>query len=191
MERRTSTGHTEHELVARARGGDLEAFEDLTRLHVRSILRYAASVVADRASVEDVAQEVLLVAWRRRADLDPARSLLPWLLVTTRNVALATNRRQLRHATSDLEGVDHLREWERGRDRREAAGELAALRDALDGLTQADRELVRLCFVEECSYDEASRALGLTTPATRKRVQRIRARLRTFRAATAETRYEN
>jgi RNA polymerase sigma factor (sigma-70 family) len=191
MTRRTSRGDTEPELVDRARGGDLQAFEDLTRMHVRTVLRYAASMVVDRAGVEDVAQEVMLVAWRRRADLDPARSLLPWLLVTTRNVALAANRRHVRHEASDLDAVDHLRQWERGHEAREAAGELAALRDALDGLPEADRDLVRLCFVEGLSYDEASRALGLTPPAARKRVQRLRARLRDLRAAATDTLHEN
>ncbi|KQS22071.1 hypothetical protein ASG05_00065 [Frigoribacterium sp. Leaf186] len=177
--------------MARARVGDIDAFEALTRLHVRSVLRYAASVVTDRGSVEDVAQEVLLVAWRRRRDLDPERSLLPWLLVTTRHIAVATNRRAIRQEAGDLDTVDHLHQWERGQDRRAAADELAHLREALDGLPQEDRDLVRLCFVEGVSYDDASAALGLTPPATRKRVQRIRGRLRSFRTATTGTTYEN
>lgn len=191
MKRRSTPGETENDLVARARGGDIDAFEALTRLHVRSVLRYAASVVTDRDSVEDVAQEVLLVAWRRRRDLDPERSLLPWLLVTTRHIAVTTNRRAIRQEAGDLDTVDHLHQWERGQDRRAAADELAHLREALDGLPQEDRDLVRLCFVEGVSYDDASAALGLTPPATRKRVQRIRGRLRSFRTATTGTTYEN
>jgi RNA polymerase sigma factor (sigma-70 family) len=191
VKRRSTAGETEDGLVARARDGDLDAFEALTRLHVRSILRYAASMVADRGGVEDVAQEVLLVAWRRRADFDPGRSLLPWLLVTTRHIALAANRRLIRHEASDLEAVDHLQQWERGRDRREATEELDSLREALDGLPPVDRDLVRLCFEEGLSYDEASRALGLTPPATRKRVQRIRGRLRSLRTASTDTRYNS
>lgn len=62
MKRRATSGETENDLVARAHGGDIDAFEALTRLHVRSVLRYSASVVTDRGSVKDVAQEVLLVA---------------------------------------------------------------------------------------------------------------------------------
>lgn len=191
MKRRSTPGETENDLVARARGGDIDAFEALTRLHVRSVLRYATSVVTDRGSVEDVAQEVLLVAWRRRRDLDPERSLLPWLLVTTRHIAVATNRRAIRQEAGDLDTVDHLQQWERGQDRRAAAEELVHLRQALDGVPQEDRDLVRLCFVEGLSYDDASTALGLTPPATRKRVQRIRGRLRSFRTATTGTTYEN
>lgn len=191
MKRRSTPGDTENDLVARARGGDIDAFEALTRLHVRSVLRYAASVVTDRGSVEDVAQEVLLVAWRRRKDLDPERSLLPWLLVTTRHIARATNRRAIRQEAGDLDTVNHLHQWERGQDRRKATEELAHLRQALDGLPKEDRDLVRLCFIEGLSYDEASAALGLTLPATRKRVQRIRGRLRSFRTATSGTQYEN
>lgn len=191
MKRRSTPGETENDLVARARGGDIDAFEALTRLHVRSVLRYAASVVTDRGSVEDVAQEVLLVAWRRRKDLDPERSLLPWLLVTTRHIAVATNRRAIRQEAGDLDTVDHLQQWERGQDRRAAAEELAHLRQAFDGVPQEDRDLVRLCFVEGLSYDDASTALGLTPPATRKRVQRIRGRLRSFRTATTGSTYEN
>jgi RNA polymerase sigma-70 factor (ECF subfamily) len=177
--------------VARARGGDIDAFEGLARLHVRSLLRYAASVVTDRGSVEDVAQEVLLVAWRRRTDLDPERSLLPWLLVTTRHIAIATNRRAIRQEAGDLDTVNQLHQWERGQDRRTATEELAHLQEALDRLPKEDRDLVRLCFIEGLSYDEASAAPGLTPPATRKRVQRIRGRLRSFRTATTGTQYEN
>lgn len=87
--------------------------------------------------------------------------------------------------------MNHLHQWERGQDRHTATEELAHLQEALDRLPKEDRDLVRLCFIEGLSYDEASAALGLTPPARRKRVQRIRGRLRSFRTATTGTQYEN
>ncbi len=48
---------------------------------------------------------------------------------------------------------------------------------ALDTLSAQDRELVTLTYWDELTAEQVGRVLGLSAPATRKRLQRARARL--------------
>src|SRR5215207_2127840 len=52
-------------LVARARDGDLPAFEALVRRYQRSMYALAARMLADPVDAEDVVQDVFVAAWRR------------------------------------------------------------------------------------------------------------------------------
>lgn len=191
MKRRTGYADAEQELLAKVQGGDVAAFEELTRLHIRSVLRYASAVTTARSDVEDVAQEVFLTAWRRRAGFTPERSMLPWLLVTTRNFAFAANRRRAREAAESLDAVPPLQAWMQGQAQRDATDELAEMRDLIEGLSETDQKLVELCFGQGKSFDDASSDLGLSPPAARKRIQRIRQRLVTHRATTTDLQTES
>ncbi|WP_166787830.1 MULTISPECIES: RNA polymerase sigma factor [Cryobacterium] len=191
MNRRAGYAYAEQELLAKVQGGDVAAFEDLTRLHIRSVLRYASAVTRVRSDVEDVAQEVLLTAWRRRAGFSPERSMLPWLLVTTRNIALAANRRHARDAAESLDAVPLLQAWTQGQAQRDAADELAEVRGLIAGLSEIDQKLVELCFVQGRTFDDASSDLGLSPPAARKRIQRIRERLVAHRSTAPGLQTEN
>jgi RNA polymerase sigma-70 factor, ECF subfamily len=54
----------ETELIARARCGDVAAFEELARMCVDRVCALALRLLGDRGEAEDVVQETLLRAWR-------------------------------------------------------------------------------------------------------------------------------
>ena len=80
--------------LARARGGDLDAFADLVRHHQRLVFGIACRMLADRAAAEDLAQDVFVQLHRHLATIESDQHLASWLrrVVTHRAIATATGR---------------------------------------------------------------------------------------------------
>jgi DNA-directed RNA polymerase specialized sigma24 family protein len=100
---------------------------------------------------------------------------MPWLLVTCRNLAFNLNRKRRRDEAAQL--TETLTMPATG-----VSDELVWVLDEIARLGDTDRELCRLCLIEGHDYGTAARQLGITPGGARKRIQRIRATLRTARA---------
>jgi RNA polymerase sigma-70 factor (ECF subfamily) len=158
-----------------------ESFAAFYRRHAAAVLRFAASRGADAETAADVVAETFVAALRQRsryrADHDSARL---WLLgIAVRKLADARRRehRELRRASRVAEHARPLTEADHT-----SYADLAARTDALDALAdlpEAERQILLARVVEDQSYTDIARALGLTELATRKRVSRGLARLRT------------
>jgi RNA polymerase sigma factor (sigma-70 family) len=72
---------------------DREVFSVLVREHMDMLLTYVRSTVHDAATVEDIFQETMLVAWRRFDDYDQSRPLAHWLRGIARKLVIAHYRR--------------------------------------------------------------------------------------------------
>ena len=89
------------ELVARARRGDVGAFETLLRRHEAMAVRVAA-VVCGSDGAEDAAQEGFVRAYRSLEQFDAGRPFRPWLLRIVVNVAKNRVRAAHRHQQLSL-----------------------------------------------------------------------------------------
>lgn len=120
-------------------------------------------------------QEVFLVLWQKRAQIEPVGdSLRPWLLVTARFIAFNANRKRktqpMLPIDPDMESVGDYRP----ESMMVAAAHTRALKAALGGLSPADRAVAQLCLVDGLSYKEAAGELSMTTSAIRNRLHRLR-----------------
>ena len=167
---------TDRARLAAARSGDREAFGRIYDDHVRPVYRYAFRIVRNTADAEDITQDAFALAWKKRDDLQILdTSMLPWLLVVTRNLSLARSRQRSR--TTAL--LDDASDQARGPEASAIDRELArSIQDAVELLTPVDQELYRLCVVEELSYQQAAESLGATHGAVRNRLSRLRQALR-------------
>jgi RNA polymerase sigma factor (sigma-70 family) len=76
-------------LLAGMAAGDRDAAAVFVRRFQRKVFGLALTVVHDRGTAEDVAQDVFVRAWRHAAAYDPRRgAVLTWLLGITRNAAI-------------------------------------------------------------------------------------------------------
>ncbi len=81
-----------------AAGGDGEAFGRLFDAHHARVHRHAARLAGSTHDAEDVLAAAFLELWRQRERVRVVDgSVLPWLLVTTTNLALNQRRWLRRH----------------------------------------------------------------------------------------------
>lgn len=148
-------------------------FETLAREELIDPLRRYLARRTDPATADDVLAEVLLVCWRRRAELpQPA---LPWAYGVARH-CLANAERAVRRqgrVAARLAVVDPPRETDRAPEDRHAA-----LHDALARLRDDDAELLRLWAWEQLSPTEIAGVLEVTPNAVSIRLHRAKQRLR-------------
>lgn len=175
------TGPDDEPLWRRSTAGDGDAFAQLFDRHHARVHRHAHRLTADRHDAEDLTAGAFLELWRRR---EHARlvdgSLLPWLLVTTSNLARNHARGLRRHraflARLHREPGPHLRSGDRDDDGWAALDEPWAR--ALAQLSAADLRLVTLVVLEDQPLASAAALLGLSPQAAKSRMHRARQRLR-------------
>ncbi len=173
-------GDTDAALVARARSGDLGAFERLVRRHQRPVYRLALRILDDPRDAEDVTQDVFVTAWRRMATVRDGAAIRAWLYRTTTNRCLnAVRSRSLAPPLEPWEAGGRLASPDSASPERQAQTEqcLAALRAAVRRLPPNQRACWVLREVEELSYAEIAKIIGATPHAVRGRISRARAKL--------------
>lgn len=138
----------------------MEDFTAVYRECYPRVLAYAASHAgAQRA--EDITSETFTIAWRK-LDQMPSNAL-PWLLGIARNLVRAARRQTTHHELADVPAGDDFA--------------LIELRAALDGLSEADQEVLTLIAWHGLGAAEAAQVLGCTTATFFVRLHRARRRL--------------
>ena len=69
----------EARLVARAKAGDIEAFEALYEQYKGSIYRTALAITRDRGAAEEILQDSFLRAFRHIDNVNNGAPITPWL----------------------------------------------------------------------------------------------------------------
>lgn len=166
-----------------ARAGDAASFGLIFDEHHERVYRHALRLVLRQHDAEDATAAAFLELWRRRSDVRLVDgSVLPWLLVTTTNVALNLRRSTRRHRRL-LERLPRSAEGECDpsdtvASRADHVAGRSPLARALAVLSDKDRSLLCLVTLEGYSVREAGRVVGLSESAAKTRLSRTRGRLR-------------
>jgi RNA polymerase sigma-70 factor, ECF subfamily len=155
------------QLVQAARGGDRAAFGKLYERYGRMVHGVLLAHVP-YAEVDDLLQDVFLIALRRLDSLREPTAFAGWLLVIARNRANDFHRRP-RAVEEMRDSVDDA-----DRDQEEARAALAAIQS----LPEAYRETLSLRLVEGMSGPEIAARTGLTTASVRVNLHRGMKQLR-------------
>ncbi len=148
---------------------DAAWFEDLVRSHTRALHRYLLRRVG-AADADDLAADVLVVAWRRRDDV-PDEAPLAWLYRTA-GFVVANHRRKGRPVpVGDVpdEVVDDDPAVRAVRDEQ--------VRAVLRRLSPRDRQIVLLNAWEGLAGDDLAAVLGIGRGGADAALSRARARL--------------
>jgi RNA polymerase sigma-70 factor (ECF subfamily) len=149
----------------------------LVRAHAASLWRALRRMGVREADVEDMCQEVFLVAYRRRNDFEGRSSVRTWLYgIAARVAADYRKRASHRHETQS----DSVSEEGAGGQQEEtvARQQARAMLDALlDDLDSDKRAVFVLYEIEELSMNEVASALGCPLQTAYSRLHAARARV--------------
>ena len=155
-----------------------EAFELLLDRYQHKAFRLAYSMLGNEASAEEMVQDTFLRIWKALPSYRGDASLSTWIYAITRNRCL-TGRKDLRERRSiSIEepsvkaAVDSLlASRPEGRERLPDSGTLLAQ------LSPPYREVLRLFYLEEKSYEEVAAMLSLPIGTVKTYLHRARKQL--------------
>ncbi|HEY2443554.1 MAG TPA: sigma-70 family RNA polymerase sigma factor [Streptosporangiaceae bacterium] len=173
---------TEAALVARARTGDMDAFEQLAGAHADRLFAVLLRLLGDRGEAEDVAQDVMLRAWRGIGRFGGRSRFFTWLYRIAINEANRALEKSARRPAGVSIDADALQVPAARRDEPAPRLEQAELRTAL-GLALADlppdyRTAIVLRDIEGLSTREAAEIAGVGEAAFKSRLHQARLRVR-------------
>ncbi len=168
----------EAKLIQRAKKGDSAAFAEIYELHQPTIYRYIYYRVSDISTAEDLTAEVF-VRLVERIDRFTyrGRPLLAWLYTIARNLITDHHRRvgQVTMLPLDEQLVADSDDLEQAAERGLAQRRLAA---ALPHLTEDQRQVIILKFIEGLNNAEVARILDKPVGAVKSLQHRALSALR-------------
>ena len=182
------------DLVDRARGGDLPAFNSLVLRYQNTAYSLALRFLGAREPAEDATQEAFIRA-HRAIDSFRGGNFRSWLLTIVANAARDELRRRKRRPQLSL---DEARDDEErasldpidpgpSPEQQALTGELrATLERSLARLPDDWRMVVVLSDVQGLAYDEIATTLDVPVGTVKSRLSRARARLRDILLASGE-----
>jgi len=187
--REPDAAETEAGLLARAQAGDVAAFERLSGAYADRLFMLLLRLLGDRAEAEDVAQEVMLRAWRAITRFRGRSSYFTWLYrIAVNESNRALERRKGRRANVPVDeqaiGVPApSRDGPAGHAERREFRE--ALQLAISQLSLPCRTALVLRDIEGLSTREAAEIAGVGEAAFKSRLHQARHRVRALVGDTA------
>ncbi|MBQ2715427.1 MAG: sigma-70 family RNA polymerase sigma factor [Clostridia bacterium] len=176
------------DLFLLAKKGDGRAFEQIVLQTERAVYNLALSIVKKKEDAEDVTQDTYLRLWRAASELKLEGSLKLYILRTARNLALDLIRKNSKRDEIDTVILDAEGEFEidiadDSPDSRPDESylrkiEKEVVRQSIEELPSAAREIIVLRDIEGLSYTEIAEMLGLAEGTLKSKLFRARERLR-------------
>jgi RNA polymerase sigma-70 factor (ECF subfamily) len=164
-------------LMARVAAGDRNAIALLLTRYQVKVYRFVLRLVDNAATAEDIVSEVFLDVWRYAASFEGRAQLSTFILAIARNKAMSALRSRIDQPLDDaaLEVIpddgcnaeEALHLGQRG----------ALLRQCLQQLSPAQREIVDLVYYHEQSVEEVAKIVGIPPATVKTRMFYARKRL--------------
>jgi RNA polymerase sigma-70 factor, ECF subfamily len=169
------------DLIARvAQHQDRAAFAALFGHFAPRVKAYLMRLGADDGGAEELAQEVMLVVWRRAASFDPALAAVgTWVFTIARNKRIDRLRRE-RRPEIDPDDPALAPDPAVGADMALDAAETGdRLRDAIGALPDEQAQLLRMAYFEDKSHRAIAAETRLPLGTVKSRIRLALGRLRT------------
>ncbi len=184
----TTAAKDDYALVAEAKAGSYESFEELVNRYESKIYRLGLNITGNPQDAEDVLQEAFLKAFQHLPEFRADSRFYTWLVRIAVNEALMKLRK--RRSDKSVQIQDEVNEegevlprefadWKPNPEQIYAQAEIETiLRDAAQTLPPPYRTVFLLRDVEDLSTAETAAVLGLTEGTVKARLFRARLMLR-------------
>lgn len=158
-------------LLERLREGDQQAFESIYRHYIDPIFRRLLYLIKSEELAEELAQDIFMKIWDKRAYIDPEKSFRSYLYSIAQNLVtdfyrrLALDRKLQQHligtATEYYNPIElHYH----------AEGDRQLLTNAIKCLPEQRRKIYSLVKLDGKSYEEVSELLGISCSTIRDHI---------------------
>ncbi len=175
--------------------GDLRAFEGLVLRYQKRVVANCRGITRDTNNAEDLAQEVLVKAFFGLRRFEGKSSFGHWLRRIKIHHCLNHLKKQRGHSFVEVGDpeTDEFDELQVKVSAEQMAGTISdkqLISAVLESMPSTLRVPLVLCDMDELSYEEVAKSLGIGLSATKMRIKRARAEFRTRyeRAQTATAR---
>ena len=166
-------------IIARARRGDADAFEQLVAAYRNQVFRLALRMCGNEADADEVAQEAFLSAWKGLPNFRGESRFSTWLYQLTTHAAIDLMRREKRQAAAeDIDGITAADDGPSPQQQVERTETQREIRSALMQLPEEYRQVLVLRFMQELSYEEIGQTLKLPAGTVKSRLNRAKAQLK-------------
>jgi len=166
--------------------GDARALDELYARHGGGILSYLTGYLRDRQLAEEVLQDVMLAAWNSAGRFRGDSKVRTWLLVIARNRAINTQRKRSPQLVPLEDDLNSFSTDTGPLEKVVKNSEHQALRQALETLPPAHREILTLVFFHQLTGPEIADVLGITVGTVKSRLHRAKETLRRIMQMTGE-----
>ncbi len=166
-------GSEDLDLLERIRRGDTGGAAELFERYSPALLRFTDRMLSDRASAEEVTQEVFVKVISRAHQYDGRAGVASWLFAIAANACRDRRRRDRRATVVPLEAVAEPSARGEGIETLIASRERRhAVRQALSQLSDEQREALVLARYHGMPYAEIAETLGISVGAVKTRIFR-------------------
>ncbi|MDE1462705.1 RNA polymerase sigma factor [Spartinivicinus poritis] len=151
---------------------------DSFEAHLPRLRRYAIALTGDQHAADDLVQDTLERGWRKLSLFRRGSRLDRWLMTIMHNVFVNQYRRRI----PQPDPYHELNEEPSSRATQADALELRDIRVAIAQLPIEQREVLLLVTLEEYSYVDTAKILGIPQGTVMSRLSRARAKLATILA---------
>jgi RNA polymerase sigma-70 factor (ECF subfamily) len=172
---------SDYELAQRAAAGDMQAFEELFRLHRRLVYGLSLRMTQDVSEAEDITQEVFVLLLRKVGGYRGEANFTTWLHRLTVNQVLMRFRRnkaRREDALEDEEGQPSHKLSGAAPPRSTQLIDRITLAGAIAQLPPGYRAAFILHDVEGYDHEEVARLLGCAVGTSKSQLHKARTKLR-------------
>jgi RNA polymerase sigma-70 factor (ECF subfamily) len=154
-----------------------EAFDLVLRQYQAKVFHLAFSMLGNQEQAEDAAQEVFIRIWRALPGYRGLSSVSTWVYSIARNACLTALKSAGARRTDSLEDPGTRAAAEKMAGPRHEPPHAPDLQRLVGELPEKQRQVVMLFYLEEKSYEEVSRLLGLPVGTVKTHLHRARKEL--------------